>query len=349
MPKMHFANFRLEPVEQKAENPAERYCDFAELPRTKAWRSEAGTPSYIGGAPRSLTDEIRNNDTLRALVSSGRGVSVAPERMPGILPEPRRRLRVQDLITQVPTSSNLVEWVDVSSHDKTAAPVAETSAKPEAAIAFQKREERVRTIATWIPASKQILEDFEGLRAFLESSLAYAISEEFEGQLLFGSGAGENLNGLVTQAAVFNTSLLGTNWTRIDVIGRAIQQLAAADELMPDFIVLNPTDYWSLALTKDAEGRYLISNPMDPRTLNTLFGLAVVECSAMAQGQFLLGTSNPAAAQIRMRQPITVEISTEHADYFTRNLVAIRAELRAALVVMRPGAFVKGNLTSSPA
>jgi hypothetical protein len=50
-----------------------------------------------------------------------------------------------------------------------------------------------------------------------------------------------------------------------------------------------------------------------------------------------------------MRQPITVEISTEHSDYFTRNLVAIRAELRAALVVMRPGAFIKGSLTSSPA
>jgi hypothetical protein len=50
-----------------------------------------------------------------------------------------------------------------------------------------------------------------------------------------------------------------------------------------------------------------------------------------------------------MRQDATVEISTEHADYFVRNMVAIRAELRAALVVMRPGAYVKGNLTSSPA
>jgi len=242
-----------------------------------------------------------------------------------------------------------VEWIDVTSHDKTAAPVAETSAKPEAGISFERREARVRTIATWIPASRQILEDFEGLEAFLRSSLVYAVEEEFEDQLLFGSGSGENLNGLVTQAAVFNTSLLGTNWTRIDVLARAIQQLAMADELMPDFIVLNPSDYWSLALTKDAESRYLIANPMDPRTLNTLFGLAVVQCSAMPQGQFLLGTSNPAAAQIRMRQPITVEISTEHSDYFTRNLIAIRAELRAALVVMRPAAFVKGNLTSSPA
>jgi len=373
--KIHYATFRLEPVEKKAENPAERYCDFAyDIPPAKRAQLERAAHGEnwfcAAGATRNLSDELRNNETLQNLVKTGRGtavlkfrpedlltrttitssgISVAPERMPGIVPEPRRRLRIQDLLTQVPTSSAIVEWIDVSSHDKTAAPVAETSAKPEAGIAFERREARVRTIATWIPASKQILEDFEGLRAFLENTLAYAISEEFEDQLLFGSGAGENLNGLVTQAAVFNTGLLGTNWTRIDVIGRAVQQLAAANEMQPNFIVLHPTDYWSLALTKDSEGRYLIANPMDPRTLNTLFGLAVVECSSMSQGQFLLGTSDPRAAAIKMRQPITVEISTEHSDYFTRNLVAIRAELRAALVVTRPGAFVKGSLTSSPA
>jgi HK97 family phage major capsid protein len=369
MPKMHYANFRLEPVEQKAENPAERYCDFGDEPRIKSWRSEAGTTSYAGGA-RDLARELRENQTLQNLVKTGRGtavlkfnpgelltrttitssgISVAPERMPGVVAEARRRLRIQDLLVTIPTNSAIIEWIETTSHSKVAAPIAETSTKPESEITFQKRETRVRTIATWIPASKQILEDFEGLRAFLESSLAYAIAEEFEDQLLFGSGAGENLNGLVTQAAIFNTSLLGTNWTRIDVIARAVQQLAMANEMQPSFVVMHPADYWQIALQKDVNGRYLVADPQNASTLRSLFGLTVVECSAMTQGQFLLGTSDPRAAQIRMRQPITVEISTEHSDYFTRNLVAIRAELRAALVVMRPGAFVKGSLTSSPA
>jgi len=368
-------NFRLEPV-KAAGAPSEAkgadyFCD--DPPPAKRWRAEAaaaGATWLSGGAPRDLGAELRHNETLQSLIKTGRGtavlkfsaddlfvrttvtsssISVQPERMPGIVPEARRRLRVQDLLTTVPTNSNLIEWVDVSSHTKTAAPTGETADKPEAGITFARREERVRTIATWIPASKQILEDFEGLRAFLESSLAYAVAEEFEDQLLLGSGSGENLHGLLPQATLLDTSLLGTNWTKIDVIGRAIQQLAAADEMMPNFIVMHPADYWQIALTKDVNGRYLVADPQNASTLRTLFGLTVVESTAMAQGQFLLGTSDPRAAQIRMRQPITVEISTEHADYFTRNLVAIRAELRAALVVMRPGAFIKGSLTSSPA
>jgi hypothetical protein len=46
---------------------------------------------------------------------------------------------------------------------------------------------------------------------------------------------------------------------------------------------------------------------------------------------------------------MTVEISTEHADYFVRNLVAVRAEKRLALVTKRPASFVSGSFTTSPA
>ncbi len=38
-----------------------------------------------------------------------------------------------------------------------------------------------------------------------------------------------------------------------------------------------------------------------------------------------------------------VEVSTEHQDFFVKNLVAIRAEKRLALVVKRPGSYVAGS------
>jgi hypothetical protein len=44
-----------------------------------------------------------------------------------------------------------------------------------------------------------------------------------------------------------------------------------------------------------------------------------------------------------------VEISTQHADFFVLNQVAIRAEKRLALVVKRPASFIRGTFTQSPA
>lgn len=49
---------------------------------------------------------------------------------------------------------------------------------------------------------------------------------------------------------------------------------------------------------------------------------------------------------------IEVLISTEFADFFARNLLALRAEERLAFTVQRPNAFVTGTFTylsTSPA
>jgi HK97 family phage major capsid protein len=60
-----------------------------------------------------------------------------------------------------------------------------------------------------------------------------------------------------------------------------------------------------------------------------LWRLNVVETTVMPEGEFLVGAG--AGAQVFDREESAVEVSTDHADYFVRNLVAIRAEERLAL------------------
>ena len=60
------------------------------------------------------------------------------------------------------------------------------------------------------------------------------------------------------------------------------------------------------------------------------------------------GSGSPVATEIRDRMEMVVEVSTEHSDYFSKNLVAIRAEKRLALVVYRPASFITGTFTTSP-
>ena len=272
------------------------------------------------------------------------------ERMLGIVPEARETLTVRNLLTSRPTTLQLIDYVKVNAPLVRASPQIETHTKLENAVTFTTVSEKVRTLATWIPASRQILDDMTELLGFLQSSLPYYVDLAEEQQLLYGSGSGEDLHGLITQATAFNTALLplSGSYTRIDVIGRVIQQITSAKELQPTFIVLNPVDWWAIRLTKDTQGRYILGDPMGPANLQTLFGLTPVVTTSVASGTFLIGSGSPIAAEIRDRMEMTVEIATQHEDYFARNMVAIRAEKRLALVVRRPASYITGSFVASP-
>jgi HK97 family phage major capsid protein len=273
------------------------------------------------------------------------------DRIPGITPEARQALTIRDVLTANPTQLQVVDFVKVSTPMSIASPVAENSTKPENAVTFTSASERVRTIATWIPATRQILDDFQELANFLNTSLSYYVDLEEELQLLSGDGSGENLNGLIPQATGFDTSRLSASagWTKLDIIGRAIQQVTVAKEIPPTFVVLHPNDYWDIRLTKDGFGRYILGDPQIPVSRPQIFGLDLVPTTSIASGSFLVGSGNSAAAEIRDRMETIVEISTSHSDFFVKNLVAIRCEKRLALVVKRAASFITGTFTTSPA
>lgn len=288
-------------------------------------------------------------DTLNPVGAATTGV-LQIDRTPGITPEARQTLKVRDCLSARPTNMAMVDFVKVSSPMSIASPAAEGSVKAENSVTFQSVSEKVRTIATWIPATRQVLDDFTELMGFIQTALPYWVNLEEELQLLSGDGTGENLHGLIPQAAAFNTSLLppaSKGWTRIDVLGAAINQINAAKEIDPTFAVLNVNDWWAVVLTKDGFGRYILGDPQS-LTRPRVFGLDIVPTTSIAAGTFLVGSGNPVAAEIRDRWEMAVEISTEHSDYWTRNLVAIRAEKRLALLTKRASSFVTGTFTTSP-
>jgi HK97 family phage major capsid protein len=265
----------------------------------------------------------------------------------------QRPLTLLDLIATRPTSAGICDFIRVVNPMASAASQSpEGAAKHENAITFEAASERVRTIATWIPATRQVLEDGPALEAAIRGALGYAVRSGVEEQALNGNGLGETLAGIIPQATAFDTALLpGTGagpFTMIDVIGAAVSQIASANEIAPTFVVVHPTDLWAIRMTKDSQGRYILGDPQQPGPL-TVFGLLLIGSTAIEESTFLVGSSDPAAIELVERMGLVVEISTEHEDYFVKNKVALRAETRVALLVYRPGSFITGGLFASPA
>jgi HK97 family phage major capsid protein len=297
-------------------------------------------------------------DSVVGLATSG----VLPiDRIPGIVREARQTLMLRQALSARPTDKATVDFVYVSTPPGYGSPQTEGSAKFQNYAVFSTKQLNIVTIATWIPASKQVLEDMDELANYITETLPYYVDLDEEYELLSGDASSGHYSGLTHNATAFTTTLThaAAGWNKIDLIGRAIQQIMTAKELPPTFVVLNPVDYWDIRLTKDSYGRYIFGDPQDfgpgiqfGGTVNnprTIFGLTPVVTTAMTSGYFLVGSGNPVAAEIRDRMGMQIEISTSHEDFFVRNLLAIRAERRACLVVKRAASFIYGALNTSPA
>lgn len=266
-----------------------------------------------------------------------------------------RPLTVFDLITRGTTGSDLVEFARVTTTTNAAAPVPEATqtehtgdeaaTKPESAMALVRVQAPVITVAHWIPATKRALSDAAQIRTLIDNFLRYGLNEELEDQVIAGTG-GDGFTGILNTSNVQtqpwvvdfgdDRDILVTTRkakTKVRVIGRS---RATA-------YLLHPNDAERLDLLRDGNGRFYFGGPADDG-VQRLWRLPVVESEAIAEGTGLVGDFRQAA--LWDREQANVSVSDSHEDFFTRNLVAILAELRAAFGVIRPAAFVEIDLTA---
>lgn len=260
---------------------------------------------------------------------------------------PRLPVVMRDLIDVRRTTSDTVEYVRQTAHATAAAPTAEadgeyeTGEKPEATITWEKVTATVKTIPVWIPATKRALADAAQLRGLIDSDLRGDLADAVEDQIVNGDGTGENFLGILATPNVlaqpFDTDIFRT--TRLGKL--AVMETGRAQ---PTAYVVNPEDWADIELTQDGQNRYYYGGPLSNGE-KRLWGLPVIECSALAAGQILVGDFRKVS--LWDREQANISISDSHADYFIRNMVAILAEMRAAFGVRRPAALCVIDATGS--
>ena len=278
---------------------------------------------------------------------SGDGNRVTPaERRPEIVGGAFRRMTIRDLIAGGSTGAAAIEYVRESGFTNAAGAVGEGAAASYSDITMELQTANVRTIAHLFKASRQVLDDLTALQSYIDARAYYGLMLAEETQLLYGSGTGANLQGLITvaQAYVAPAGATVTNEQRIDRLRLALLQAELA-EFPSDGIVLHPTDWALIEMIKDGNGQYIIGKPQDGTTPR-LWNRPVVATQAITQNSFLTGAFQ-LGAQIYDRADAEIIVSTENADDFEKGLVTIRAEERLAFAIYRDEAFVTGDLVST--
>jgi HK97 family phage major capsid protein len=275
--------------------------------------------------------------TLDSSAGSG-GPLILPQVLPGILPLLFKRLMVGDLLPQGTTNSNAILYLREKTFTNAAAATLEGGAKPESALVFDQATAPVQKLAHWLPVTEEMLEDYPAIRSYIDARLRLGLDLTEEDELLNGTGVAPHLTGLMVAAAAVPV-VRGTD-TNADAIFKQITAIATTAFVQPDGIVINPINWQTIQLTKNANGNYLGAGPWNSPQPPTLWGLPVSVTPSIVANTSLVGGFQMGAQEFT-KGGIRVEVSNSHQDFFIKNLIAIRAEERNALAIYRPAAFGK--------
>jgi HK97 family phage major capsid protein len=296
--------------------------------------------------PLRLADGRRT--ALRAIVSADDAVAgslVAPDRAP-LEDLGRRPAVVRDLVTIMPTTSDLIEFPRKLPRSAQAEMVAEATAatgtsgtKPEADLSFELVEVRVHTIAVHLPVTKQVLADATLLRAFIDTELIADVDEVLDVEMIVGGGGPNAFVGILNTPGIGGPVTAGAGEGPIDVIRKGRTLVQTNGRTTPTAVLVNPDDSEAIDLLKvNAEVNHYARDPFGSAATPLLYGMRIVESESVPAGTGLIGDFRKAV--LFDREDASVSVGTI-GDDFIRNIVRILAEGRWGFVVSRPSAFAE--------
>ena len=307
----------------------------------RAFTASAEFRSFAGhGTGRSGTAVIPGE--VRALFATANFPS-QPTRVPGIqTPNVDTPLTILDLVDRQGITSNVVEWVQEDTVPGGAAEVAEGGVKPESSWAVSLQTTVAATIAHWVNITRQALSDEAQIQGYINGRLTYGLLKRLNAQLLNGNGTAPNLRGILNTSGIGAYVSPAAEDPLISI--RKARTVAELSEYAPDAVVLHPTDWQKVELSTDTTGAFKAVTQVGDGLAPRVWGLRVVVTTNIAAATFLVGGFREGAT-LWEREGVEIYITDSHASNFTSNILTLLAEMRAALSVWRPKAFVKGTLT----
>ena len=230
--------------------------------------------------------------------------------------------------------------------------VPELGRKPQLHYNYTSRTDGLGKIAGFIKESDEMIKDLPFLVSAINNRLLYDLTMFEEAQILSGDGQGQNLDGLLNRSGV-QTETAADAADAADAVFRSLTKVQTGTGLTPDGIIINPLDYQTFRLSKDANGQYFGGGMFTGQYGNGgvmtdpgLWGKNTVVTTAVPQGTVVVGAFKQAATLYR-KDGISVEATNTDQDDFVNNRVTIRAEERIGLAVRVPAAIVKLTLAGA--
>lgn len=271
---------------------------------------------------------------LKTLFQTSAGWEPESTRTGIVVSKAERPVQILDLIPLGQTSQPSVVYMEETTRTHNSAERSEGATFAESAFELTERSSPVRKLTDSIPVTDEQLEDEGQVRGYLDQRLSFGIRQRLDGQIVNGDGSAPNLLG-ITNVSGIQTQAKGTD-PLFDAVHKALTKVRVTGRAVPNAIAMHSNDWERFRLARTADGIYILGNPAQSGPM-TLFGLPIALNEALSQGTALVGDYQN-FCQLHERRGIEVRIGFV-ADQFKQGIQTLRADMRAAFTVFRPGAF----------
>jgi len=275
--------------------------------------------------------------------------------------DPRRPFALTNLVSKgVVNQSDYVDWVERTAETTGTAVKAEAATYGASDISWTSYKLAVEKIADYIVVTREKLSDTDFVRSEIMDVLNYNNPHYLENQLWNGTGAANQLWGILgAGAGTYNTAktfakpsgvnAISASVNEYDVLKAAILQVSLGDTtntkatgFIADAIFVHPSDFYNMTSLKDSNNQYL----MGLDGVMRVNGVPIYQTQRITAGTYLVGDTK--AAKLYMRQNTQIELWDQNSTDPIKGQVTITATSRACFVIKHVNtfAFVTGTFAA---
>lgn len=293
----------------------------------------------------SMKEWMASRKATSAPLQVGLG-HLAPTRMPMVDQVDRDNLTILDLISRG-ESDGPFEYLQVTGVTRNAAIVQDeilpgdpdTALKPTSSIQTDLADAKPYTYADGYDVTNALLSNAPALATYMNNELEYSLDWVIEDKLLNGTGTGGQPKGILHTTGVQElTYTPGADaMAQVKAIRKAITKITTLPGGNVTAALMSPEDDEAWDLLQDANDRFFGQGPFGQGP-NTSWGRARALSQRLAPGTVILGDWRQVA--LLDVEGLSILAFNQHRDYAQRNLVYVRAELRAMQVIWKPNRLI---------
>lgn len=304
---------------------------------------EAGVKAgYRGSFDADIDAKAWMMQAKATMTTSANGYPPEVLRDGTVVPAISRPPQLIDFLRIEPTTQNAIKFMAQTVRTDATLEKSEGSALDEDTITYAEQTDIISRIGSWIPVTEEQLEDEPELRTLVEQDLALMCRQRLDLQATVGTGVDPLLLGIYASTNYQTQAVAAL--PPLDAWLRAATLVRVNGRARPNVAVMHSTDHTLLALTRTADGLYVLGNPSDGPIMR-VWGLPIALSEALTVTTGMVVDTDYFA--IKMRKGVTIAISDSHASNFIANTIVIRAHIRAGIKHMRGQAVCR--VTGLPA